>query len=60
MYLFDASSFSGSMWFIPFFSLMGCHLVIQELGYKATRVFGSGWIDYFGGQVFLYIRGLFK
>ena len=36
-------------------SLMGCLLVIQELGYKATRFFDSGWIDYFGGQVFLYM-----
>nr|YP_009350397.1 NADH dehydrogenase subunit 5 [Crepititermes verruculosus]AQP26982.1 NADH dehydrogenase subunit 5 [Crepititermes verruculosus] len=50
MYLYGASSFSGSMWFMPFFSTYGVSYSPLEVGYKATSVFDSGWMEYFGGQ----------
>jgi len=50
MYLYSASSFSDSMWFIPFFSTYGVSFGPLEVGYRATRVFVSGWVQYFGGQ----------
>nr|QXI86611.1 NADH dehydrogenase subunit 5 [Allognathotermes hypogeus]QXT44187.1 NADH dehydrogenase subunit 5 [Allognathotermes hypogeus] len=45
-----ASSFAGSMWFMPFFSTYGVSFVPLEVGYKATSVFDFGWMEYFGGQ----------
>jgi len=39
MYLYGASSFPGSIWFIPFFSTYGVSLGPLEVGYKATGVF---------------------
>lgn len=50
IYLYKISSFSGSMWFIPFFSTYGVSFSPLELGYRATRVFDSGWMEFFGGQ----------
>nr|WMY23982.1 NADH dehydrogenase subunit 5 [Trinervitermes geminatus] len=50
MYLYNISSFSGSMWFMPFFSTYGVSFVPLEVGYKATSVFDSGWMEFFGGQ----------
>nr|QZK21955.1 NADH dehydrogenase subunit 5 [Amitermes sp. QLD_096] len=50
MYFYGSSSFSGSMWFMPFFSTYGVSFSPLELGYKATSVFDSGWMEYFGGQ----------
>jgi len=43
--LYDLCSFSLLMFF--FFGTLG-------VGYKATRVFDSVWIEYFGGQI-LYL-----
>jgi len=36
----------------PFFfpSTYGVSFGPLEIGYRATRVFVSGWIEYFGGQ----------
>nr|QXT44174.1 NADH dehydrogenase subunit 5 [Adaiphrotermes sp. B JRA-2021a] len=48
--LYPATSFSGSMWFMPFFSTYGVSFLPLEVGYKATSVFDSGWMEYFGGQ----------
>nr|URH16926.1 NADH dehydrogenase subunit 5 [Microcerotermes papuanus] len=48
--LYGPSSFSGSMWFMPFFSTYGVSFGPLGLGYKATKVFDSGWMEYFGGQ----------
>nr|QXT44330.1 NADH dehydrogenase subunit 5 [Hoplognathotermes subterraneus] len=47
---YSASSFSGSMWFMPFFSTYGVSFLPLGLGYSATSVFDSGWMEYFGGQ----------
>jgi NADH-ubiquinone oxidoreductase chain 5 len=48
--LCGTSSFTGSIWFIPFFSTYGVSYGSLEVGYKVTRIFYSGWIEYFGGQ----------
>nr|AQP29167.1 NADH dehydrogenase subunit 5 [Microcerotermes nr. havilandi TBRU3.18a] len=48
--LYGPSSFSGSMWFMPFFSTYGVSFGPLGLGYSATSVFDSGWMEYFGGQ----------
>jgi hypothetical protein len=45
----NSVSFSGSMWFMPFFSTYGVSFGPLGLGYRATRVFDSGWMEYFGG-----------
>nr|WMY24099.1 NADH dehydrogenase subunit 5 [Nasutitermes sp. D MLW-2023a] len=50
LYLYNISSFSGSMWFMPFFSTYGVSFVPLGVGYKATKVFDSGWMEFFGGQ----------
>nr|AQP30323.1 NADH dehydrogenase subunit 5 [Rhynchotermes nasutissimus] len=47
---YSSSSFSGSMWFMPFFSTYGVSFGPLGLGYSATSVFDSGWMEYFGGQ----------
>jgi hypothetical protein len=62
LHWYGASSFAGSMWFMPFFSTYGASFGPLEVGYRATRVFDSGWIEYFGGQglywVLLILVGL--
>jgi len=40
---------------IPFFSTYGVSFGPLEVGYKATRVFVSGWLEYFGGQGMYWI-----
>nr|AQP30288.1 NADH dehydrogenase subunit 5 [Hospitalitermes sp. PHI3] len=50
MHLYNMSSFSGSMWFMPFFSTYGVSFSPLEVGYSATKVFDSGWMEFFGGQ----------
>nr|AQP30553.1 NADH dehydrogenase subunit 5 [Aderitotermes sp. 2 TB-2017] len=50
MSMYSASSFSGSMWFMPFFSTYGASFFPLGVGYSATKVFDSGWMEYFGGQ----------
>nr|QXT44681.1 NADH dehydrogenase subunit 5 [Adaiphrotermes sp. KE15-174] len=50
MHLYTASSFAGSMWFMPFFSTYGVSFLPLGVGYSATSVFDSGWMEYFGGQ----------
>nr|YP_010341420.1 NADH dehydrogenase subunit 5 [Nasutitermes tiantongensis]UOA64025.1 NADH dehydrogenase subunit 5 [Nasutitermes tiantongensis] len=50
MYLYNISSFSGSMWFMPFFSTYGVSFSPLDIGYSATSVFDSGWMEFFGGQ----------
>nr|AQP26956.1 NADH dehydrogenase subunit 5 [Nasutitermes sp. G682] len=55
IYLYSVSSFSGSMWYMPFFSTYGVSFVPLGLGYSATSVFDSGWMEYFGGQGLYWI-----
>nr|QXT43992.1 NADH dehydrogenase subunit 5 [aff. Alyscotermes/Astratotermes sp. BDIT11-5-1c] len=50
MNLYGPTSFSGSMWFMPFFSTYGVSYTPLMVGYEATKVFDSGWMEYFGGQ----------
>nr|AQP27123.1 NADH dehydrogenase subunit 5 [Bulbitermes sarawakensis] len=50
MYLYKVSSFSGSMWFMPFFSTYGVSFGPLGVGHSATSVFDSGWMEFFGGQ----------
>ena len=47
---YGTSSFAGSVWFISFFSTYGVSFGLLEVGYKVTKVFSSGWMEYFGGQ----------
>nr|AQP30312.1 NADH dehydrogenase subunit 5 [Astalotermes cf. obstructus RDCT140] len=50
MNMYGASSFSGSMWFMPFFSTYGVSYFPLKMGYEATSIFDSGWMEFFGGQ----------
>jgi len=50
VHLYGTSSFAGSMWFIPFFSTYGLSFSPLEVGYRTTRVFDSGWMEYFDGR----------
>ena len=45
--LYKTSSFVGSIWFMPFFSTYGMSFGPLGVGYRATRVFDSGWMEYF-------------
>jgi hypothetical protein len=40
--LYGASSFSGFIWFMPFFSTYGVSYTPLRIGYEATKVFDSG------------------
>ena len=40
---------------MPFFSTYGVSFGPLGLGYMTTRVFDSGWIEYFGGQGLYWI-----
>jgi len=42
VFFYNASSFSGSMWFMPFFCTYGVSFAPLGVGYRATRVFDSG------------------
>nr|AIY61952.1 NADH dehydrogenase subunit 5 [Caetetermes taquarussu] len=53
--LYGVSSFSGSMWFMPFFSTYGASFGPLMTGYSSTKVFDSGWMEYFGGQGLYWI-----
>nr|AMX22545.1 NADH dehydrogenase subunit 5 [Coptotermes acinaciformis raffrayi] len=50
VYYYGVSSFSGSMWFMPFFSTYGVSFGPLGFGYESMSVFDSGWMEYFGGQ----------
>nr|AMX22584.1 NADH dehydrogenase subunit 5 [Coptotermes acinaciformis acinaciformis] len=50
IYYYGVSSFSGSMWFMPFFSTYGVSFGPLGFGYESMSVFDSGWMEYFGGQ----------
>jgi len=45
---YGASSFSGSMWFVPLCSTYGVSFGPLEVRYKTIRDFDSGWIEHFG------------
>nr|ATL76473.1 NADH dehydrogenase subunit 5 [Stylotermes sp. CN13]ATL76512.1 NADH dehydrogenase subunit 5 [Stylotermes sp. Chi-156] len=51
---YSISSFSGSMWFMPFISTYGVSFCPLWFGYSVGSVFDSGWMEYFGGQGFYW------
>ena len=44
--VYGDSSFAGSVWFVTFSPPYDVSFDPLEVGYKATRIFGSGWIEY--------------
>nr|YP_009350462.1 NADH dehydrogenase subunit 5 [Macrotermes carbonarius]AQP27099.1 NADH dehydrogenase subunit 5 [Macrotermes carbonarius] len=50
VFWYGSSSFSGSMWYMPFLSTYSVSFWPLEVGYGTTSVFDSGWMEYFGGQ----------
>ena len=46
IYYYGASSFAGSMWFIPFFSTYGVSFGPLGVGYMATRCLSYRWFSY--------------
>nr|WON65862.1 NADH dehydrogenase subunit 5 [Macrotermes subhyalinus] len=50
VFWYKSTSFSGSMWYMPFLSTYSVSFWPLEVGYSATSVFDSGWMEYFGGQ----------
>nr|UXD79071.1 NADH dehydrogenase subunit 5 [Prorhinotermes inopinatus] len=50
MRFYSPSFFSGSMWFMPFFSTYGVSFAPLGVGYQSMSVFDYGWVEYFGGQ----------
>jgi NADH-ubiquinone oxidoreductase chain 5 len=42
--------FSGSIWFIPYFSTYGVSFYPLSLGYCSLRVSDLGWAERLGGQ----------
>ena len=43
MFWYKSTSFSDSMWYMPFLSTYSVSFWPLEVGYRATRVFDSGW-----------------
>nr|URH16834.1 NADH dehydrogenase subunit 5 [Glyptotermes pubescens] len=50
LYLYNMSTFSGSMWFMPYFSTYGVVLPPLLLGYGSLSVSDLGWAERLGGQ----------
>jgi hypothetical protein len=50
IYFYGASSFSGSMWFIPFF-FFRCFFWSSGVGYTATRIFDSDIVTPIGVMI---------
>ncbi|YP_005296398.1 NADH dehydrogenase subunit 5 (mitochondrion) [Procambarus clarkii] len=48
--LYFISSFSGSMWFMPFLSSVKLNYYILKLGKSYDKIGDKGWSEYFGGQ----------
>nr|YP_010946980.1 NADH dehydrogenase subunit 5 [Symplocodes ridleyi]WGO57737.1 NADH dehydrogenase subunit 5 [Symplocodes ridleyi] len=55
MKLIGFSSFSGSMWWMPYIFTYGVSSYPLMLGYNVLKTFDSGWNEYFGGQGLFYI-----
>nr|URX53300.1 NADH dehydrogenase subunit 5 [Neotermes sp. 1 AB-2022a] len=50
LYLYSITVFSGSMWFMPYFSTYGVSLPPLLLGYKSLKTSDLGWAECLGGQ----------
>nr|URX53376.1 NADH dehydrogenase subunit 5 [Glyptotermes sp. 12 AB-2022a] len=56
LYFYNSSFFSGSMWFMPYFSTYGVSLSPLLLGYNSLKSSDLGWAERFGGQgVYLFL-----
>jgi hypothetical protein len=49
-FFYGTSSFSRSMWFIPYFSSYGVSLSPLLLGYDSLKTSDLGWVEGLGGQ----------
>nr|URX53365.1 NADH dehydrogenase subunit 5 [Glyptotermes fuscus] len=52
LFFYNTSFFSGSMWFMPYFSTYGVSLSPLMLGYNSLSVSDLGWAERLGGQGF--------
>nr|URX54481.1 NADH dehydrogenase subunit 5 [Neotermes sp. 8 AB-2022a] len=50
LFFYKSTAFSGSMWFMPYFSTYGVSLSPLSLGYNSLSVSDLGWAEYLGGQ----------
>nr|URX52670.1 NADH dehydrogenase subunit 5 [Glyptotermes nr. iridipennis] len=50
LFLYKVSSFSGSMWFMPYFSTYGVTFTPLLLGYDSLKTSDLGWAERLGGQ----------
>nr|URX53584.1 NADH dehydrogenase subunit 5 [Neotermes cf. meruensis] len=50
MYFYSFSVFSGSMWFLPYFSTYGVSLPPLLMGYSSLKAYDLGWAEQLGGQ----------
>nr|URX54234.1 NADH dehydrogenase subunit 5 [Neotermes sp. 6 AB-2022a] len=50
LFFYKFTVFSGSMWFMPYFSTYGVSLPPLLLGYNSLSVSDLGWAEYLGGQ----------
>nr|URX53261.1 NADH dehydrogenase subunit 5 [Glyptotermes perparvus] len=61
LYFYSSSFFSGSMWFMPYFSTYGVSLPPLMLGYSSLKLSDLGWAEHFGGQgIYLFLMYLSK
>nr|URX52768.1 NADH dehydrogenase subunit 5 [Neotermes cf. insularis/malandensis]URX52781.1 NADH dehydrogenase subunit 5 [Neotermes cf. insularis/malandensis] len=50
LFFYSFTIFSGSMWFMPYFSTYGVSLSPLLLGYNSSSISDLGWAEYLGGQ----------
>nr|YP_009744660.1 NADH dehydrogenase subunit 5 [Neotermes koshunensis]QIG86654.1 NADH dehydrogenase subunit 5 [Neotermes koshunensis]URX54078.1 NADH dehydrogenase subunit 5 [Neotermes sp. 2 AB-2022a] len=50
LFFYKSTVFSGSMWFMPYFSTYGVSLPPLLLGYNSLSISDLGWAEYLGGQ----------
>jgi len=50
MHWYGASSFSGYMWIMSFYSTFELSFGPLGIDCRVVSIFCSGWVEYFGGQ----------
>nr|URX53066.1 NADH dehydrogenase subunit 5 [Comatermes perfectus] len=62
MIFYSSSTFSGSMWFMPYFSTYGVSMPPLLLGYNSLKGSDLGWVEHLGGQgiywFLIYLSGI--
>nr|UQJ75099.1 NADH dehydrogenase subunit 5 [Comatermes perfectus] len=62
MIFYSSSTFSGSMWFMPYFSTYGVSMPPLLLGYNSLKGSDLGWVEHLGGQsiywLLIYLSGI--